>query len=42
MNLQRSYDLEVAGKESGDAIREPVTPLEKPAAAQVVARDWVR
>ena len=33
MNLQRSYDLEVAEQESGDAIRERVTPLEKPVTA---------
>lgn len=33
MNLQRSYDLEVAEMESGDAIRERVTPLDKPVAA---------
>ena len=33
MNLQRSYDLEVAEQESGDAIRDRVTPLEKPVTA---------
>lgn len=33
MNLQRSYDLEVADQESGDAIRKRVTPLDKPVAA---------
>lgn len=33
MNLQRSYDLEVAEQESGDAIRERVMPLEKSVAA---------
>lgn len=33
MNLQRSYDLEVAEKELGAMIEQQVTPLEKPVAA---------
>ncbi len=33
MNLQRSYDLEVAEKELGEAIRRQLTPLDKPVAA---------
>ena len=33
MNLQRSYDLEVAEMEAGEAIRKQVTPLDKSVAA---------
>ena len=33
MNLQRSYDLEVAEREVGDAISKQVQPLEDPTAA---------
>lgn len=33
MNLQRSYDLEVAEDELGSMIEQQVTPLEKPVAA---------
>jgi plasmid maintenance system antidote protein VapI len=33
MNLQRSYDLEVAEKELGAMIEQQVTPLEKPVVA---------
>lgn len=33
MNLQRSYDLEVAEKELGEVIKQQVTPLDKTVAA---------
>lgn len=32
MNLQRSYDLEVAEREHGDTIAKQVMPLDQPAA----------